>query len=336
MRGNWRAHIRVSVDCVQRDAVQPSTQQKLCSETSLSSARPRSLSFCLNQLPACFVVLSSLKFSKPSPQHASYPCLAIRDSWCFSPSASSQSGGKQKKKKKKMTGVIWWLGLILQPAVTDAGRSVVQQKPPHCHISICSWGRAQPQVKLMTEKTLPNGIRIIWEPGRRCNLSGMWWIKHRLSTNGNEGCQAVSAKTHSGKKLGEKMNETSERDAQSAETCAKAQEVDSQTSSDVFSKIQQPKGFLIKTVIALFRLGWRGYIKHEPTQSEFNKGCNIRPLVSSWGVWIPRGIYRRTEEATSQMTFRETRLKIFVFGELLHNLNSSELSGRIIVWIKRH
>lgn len=71
----------------------------------------------LNQVPVCFVVLSSLTYSEPSPRHSSYPWLAIRDSWCFR--ASSES-------REKMTGVIWWLGLILQPWVADAGGPVVQ------------------------------------------------------------------------------------------------------------------------------------------------------------------------------------------------------------------
>lgn len=108
------APVRVSVDCVlQRQTVQPHTvkhwEQKHLSETSLSSAKPEFLHLSEGSSLLC-------TFSEPSPQRSSYPWLAIRDSWRFL--ASSES-------RQKMTDVIWWLGLILQPAVTDTGKVVV-------------------------------------------------------------------------------------------------------------------------------------------------------------------------------------------------------------------
>lgn len=119
---------------------------------------------------------SAFTFRKPSPLHSSCPWLAIRDSWCFL--ACSKS-------REKMTDVIWWLGLIRRRAVTDAGKSVVYltSSLPYYYLWL---RRAQAQVKLMMEKTLSAGSMISWGPGRRCYLAGTWWIKHKLSTNGNE------------------------------------------------------------------------------------------------------------------------------------------------------
>lgn len=54
-------------------------------------------------------------------------------------------------------------------------------------------------------KTLPSRIVISWEPGRRCYLSGTWWIKHKLSNIGNERREAIFTKTHS--RSGQNMQE---------------------------------------------------------------------------------------------------------------------------------